>query len=142
MDFFRDTFGLGMPDVIPSAGGAGYSAEYQAVYDSFTNPPPTAVADAQNTMVESLVAAGIWAKLDVFYLFANYWPDDGLINWINPGTNNATAVNAPGFISYEGYTAASLKYIDLNYATATHGVNYTQNDSSAGLYCRTDPGSG
>jgi len=118
----------------------GYSTEYQAVYDSLTTPPSKAIATAQDTMVTALVTAGVWTKLDLFYLFAQSTNGDGeaLVNWVNPGTYDATAYNSPTFTALEGFTGANTKYIDCNWNPNSDGVNFTLNDASVGVYSRTD----
>jgi hypothetical protein len=119
----------------------GYIAEYQAVYDSLTTPPSAVIAEEQNAMVSALVTAGTWAKLDIFYLFAQTVNSDSeaLKNWINPGTNDCTLVNAPAFVALEGFTGnGSSSYINTNYNPNTDGSNYTLNSACLGIYLRTD----
>lgn len=115
-----------------------YCEEYQAVYDAMTNKPTDEIAAAQNTMVETLVTAGLWDMLDVFYLFAQYVNTDSeaLINWCNPGTNDCTLNGTPAFTSLEGFTGSSGNYIDSNYNPSTDAINFTLNDASVGIYSR------
>ena len=54
--------GLGLGIAFNRNTGVVFNSEYQTVYDSLTTKPPAAVASAQNTMVQSLVDAGVWAK--------------------------------------------------------------------------------
>jgi len=118
-----------------------YGSTYTTVYNAMTNKPTTDIAAAQNTMVESLVDGGVWAKLDVFYLFAQYSNDDSeaLINWVNPGTNDASAVSSPSWTSLEGYTGDGVAdYINTNFVPSTEGVNYATNDASAFMYIRNN----
>ena len=141
IDFRRDCLGIGMPD-IPGcpATSSGYVAQYQTVYDSFTSPPPDTVADAQNTMASSLVDAGIWAKLDLFYVFANNDRTNAVINWIAPGTHDASEQNGPiTFTTYEGYTGnASNFFLKTSYNPGDGGsYNFTQNSACMGVYNRT-----
>ena len=120
---------------------AEFSAEYQAVYDAYTIKPDAATAAIWNTYVESGVADGWWAKEDVEYVYAAHTNDNGeaLINWINPGTFDATAFNAPAFVVNEGFTGnGSDTYNDCNWKPNSDGVNYVQNSASAGAYIRTD----
>jgi len=122
-------------------GAEQFCAEYQAVYDAMTNPPDADIAIQQDIMVRALVAGGVWTKLDIFYLFAQQSNADGeaLINWINPGTFDATLVNAPAFASLEGFTGdGASAYINANWNPTSHGVNYTLNDCAAGYYTRTN----
>jgi len=125
-------------------GIANYCPEYQAVYDAMTTPPDDVIAEQQDIMVRALVAGGVWAGLDVFYLFAQQSNADGeaLINWINPAAFAATlhgTVN-PAFTSLEGFTGsiAQSSYINSNYNPNTSGINYTLNDACFGVYIRTN----
>jgi len=127
--------------VIAGSGGVPFVTEYQTVYDSFTTKPSTAIAAAQNTMVESLVSSGVWAKRDIIYLFAQEINTGGeaLKNFITPGTFDATLVNAPAFGSLEGFTGnATTNYIKSNWNASTQGVKTTLDDTSVSSYQRTD----
>jgi len=117
-----------------------FSDEYQAVYDAFTTKPNDDIASAQDLFVRTVVASGVWAKLDVFYNYAQTTNAGGeaLINWPNPGTFDATAYNAPAFVALEGFTGAATKYIDCNWSPYSNGENFTQNSASIGVYVRTD----
>ena len=130
-----------------SGNGAGFIPEYQAVYKSFTIKPSAEVAAAQNAMVASLVAAGLWAKLDIFYLFAQELNSDGeaLKNWVTPGTFNGVLENTPAdFVSLEGFTGevATSRYISTGWIPATHGINYTKDSACFGTYIRNNIQSG
>jgi len=117
------------------------SDEYNAVLDAMTTEPGASVAEAQNTMVEALKTAGVWSKLDVFYLFAQESNGDSeaLINWVNPGTYDATNVHATSWTSLEGFTGDGANdYINTNYTPSTDATNYAQNDGSVGIYIRTN----
>ena len=121
--------------------GAGYCAEYQAVYDALTTPPSAGIATAQNTMCCALIDAGIWAKLDLFYLFAQTTngASEALVNWLNPGTFDATLSAAFTFTALEGFTCdVPGRYINTNWNPSTNGVNFVQNDASFGIYVRND----
>lgn len=123
------------------SGGGGYVSQYQTVYDAMTNKPTSSIASAQNTMVSSLVSGGVWAKLDLFYLFAQYSNSDSeaLINWVNPGTYDADLPTAPTFTSLEGFTGnGSSQYISTNWIPASHASNYALNDASVGIYGRNN----
>ena len=121
---------------------AAFNAEYQAVYDAMTSKPIQAIAIAQNTMVATLISAGVWAKLDAFYLFAQHTnaASEALINWLNPGTYDATAVSSPAFVALEGFTGdGSLDYINTNLNPGDGGTyKYLLDDSSGGVYSRSD----
>jgi len=124
---------------------SSFSAEYQAVYDSFTTPPSGAIAAEQNTMVEALVVAGVWTKLACFYVMAQSTNGGGeaLINWINPGTYDLSLYGGtdPTFTALEGFTALipQTAGMDTQYDPSIHGGSiYTLNAASFGYYCRTN----
>jgi hypothetical protein len=131
----------GTPFYLQTLGLSGFSAQYQAVYDSFTTPPSESVALAQNTMVQSLVDSGVWTKLDIFYLFAqeSNGASEALLNWISPGVYNATAVSSPLWTSLEGYTGDGIAdFINSNWNPSTDATNYAQNSASIGCYIRNN----
>ena len=141
MDFFRDTFGLGMPDVIPSSG-LSFGATYQAIYDSFPGgAPPDSQALAQNTMVESLVSSGVWPKLDAFLLYANNNEANAVYDWIR--LLNITNVHSTLFTANEGFTGDGTNdYLNILYDGSTDAVNYALNSASFGFYSRLDKDEG
>jgi len=119
-------------------------AEYQTLYDSLTTKPSAAIAARQNTFVSGRVASGVWAKLDCFWGFAQTINGDGeaLKNWVNPGTYDATIVNAPTFTALEGFlTNGTTSFINTNFDTS--GVcKYVRDSASFGIYSRTDSNPG
>jgi len=119
-----------------------FISEYQSVYDAMTSKPNNDVANAQDAMVSSLVADGIWSNLDVLYIYAQHTNGDSeaLINWINPGTTDGTLNNSPTFAALEGFTAIDTgdHYVKTNWDPSNNGSNFTQNDASFGVYVRTD----
>jgi len=120
---------------------SSYSTEYQTVYNAMTNKPTSAIAEEQNTMVSSLVSAGVWAELDALYIFAVHTNDDSeaLINWVNPGINDATIGVSPTFTAYEGFQGnGTTQYINLNFNPTTDGSNFTINDCSFYNYIRNN----
>ena len=136
---FEGDFLLGIKGPIIGRGG-GFSLEYQAVYDSLTTKPSAVIASAQDVLVRALISAGVWAKLDSFYLFAQTVNSDGeaLKNWINPGTFNALLVNAPVFDALAGFTTNGIdNYINLT-ISPSDGPLWAQNDAAFGLYSRSD----
>ena len=123
------------------AGGMAFCAAYQTVYDSLTTKPSDVIAAAQNIMCCALVDAGIWTKLDVFYLYAQTTngASEALVNWVNPGTYDASLILAPAFVALEGFAGNGVTVaINWNWKPKSNGVNYTQDNASTGCYIRTD----
>ena len=119
-----------------------YCIEYQAVLAAMTTDPSNDIKDYQNTMVESLIAGGYWARMDQLLIPATEVNTDGeaLINWINPGTYDADNVDSTAWTTLEGYTGdGTADYISTNFNPGDGGsYNYTLNDAAIGLYLRTD----
>lgn len=121
--------------------GQTFSSEFQPVYDSWSTKPGVGVAAQMDTMVAALVAAGVWSKLDLFYLFAAHTngASEALKNWINPGTFDATNVHASAFVALEGFTGDGVNdYLNTNWNPNTDGVKFLQDDACAGAYSRSD----
>lgn len=122
----------GLTDIV----GFAYEDEYQAILDKAIelgySLPSDAVKLKQNTLLTSLKSTGVWAKLDVFYVFAQ---DGGssfaTLNWKNPAANQAGIASSPTFTSNQGFTGnGTSSYIDTNFNPATQGVQYTLNNAS------------
>ena len=134
----------GLPFYLQTSAG-GFCAEYQRIYDDLAGsgtPPGDAIAATQNTMVCGLVADGVWAKLDIFYLFAQTTnaASEALMNWVTTGLYNAVIVPNGGaltFTALEGFTGDGAAYINTGYNPTDHGVNFIQDSASFGYYART-----
>lgn len=123
---FRDTLGrLAHPALV----AGGYDADAQAVIDAYTSTPDSPHQDAINALVVALKSAGIWSKLDVLYIHATSEETGALVNWINPGTYDATNHGAT-FTADSGFTGdGSSAYIDTGWKPDGLG-NYTIYDAS------------
>lgn len=120
-----------------------YTVAYQAVYNSLTTKPSSAIAIKQDDFVRTLVNAGIWAKLDQLALFAQTTnvAGEAMKNWISPGTRDLnldyTQVGPLNpFTPLEGFDGLSNAFIRTNYTPSVHGVNWTLNSASCGVYLR------
>ena len=123
--------------------GGGFDADYQAVLDQSTSlgytAPSAAQQTLQNTLVTDLKTAGVWDKLDVFYVFATDGDSDfATLNWKTPSSHQVTKINSPTFTADSGFTGdGSSSYLDTNYNPATSGTNYTLNDASISIWNNT-----
>jgi hypothetical protein len=115
---------------------AAFDTDYQAVLDRATSLgytlPTDSVKVKQNTLLTTMKTDGVWAKLDVFYVFAQDGGSAfGTLNWKNPNANQSTLVNSPTFVNNRGFQGnGTSSYIDTNFNSATQGVQYTQNNAS------------
>jgi len=134
----------GTPFYLQTTGLGGFlCAEYETVYNGFTTKPDAARSTIYDTMVCALVASGHWTRIDAFYFHAAHTngASESLINWKNPGTNDATihGLVPPAFTIDEGFLGDGVNgFINYNWIPATHGVNYVRNSASQILYIRTD----
>ena len=127
---------------IIGGGGSsgGFDTDYQAVLDRSTalgyTAPSAAQQTLQNTLVTDLKTAGVWDKLDLFYVFATDGDSDyATLNWKTPTSFQTTKVNSPTFTSNEGYQGdGSSSYLDTNFIPNTNSIAASQNSISAGGY--------
>ena len=94
---------------------------------------------AGDLLIRELKVAGVWDKLDVFYVFATIISDLATLNWINPSAHRATLHSSPTFVAKKGFEGdGSSSYLSLNYNPSTNATNYTQNSASIGVYTNGD----
>jgi hypothetical protein len=92
-----------------------------------------------NQTVVSLKSSGIWSLLDILYVIAAETAQAGRINWKNPGTFDALAVNSPTFVTDRGYTGdGSTSRLRTQFVPSVNGVNYKLNDASCWIWCLTE----
>jgi hypothetical protein len=141
---------LGLGTVVGGNGSSfgGFSAEYQAVLTAgsgFTQPS-SAEQTLQNKLIIDLKTAGIWNKLDAFYMFCNGISTDSTgafarINWKNPSANYGTAqgTGLPPINAKNGFTGNGTGGINLNFNPLTSGLNFNSSGASLGAYVGVIP---
>lgn len=126
--------------------GFAFDSDYQAILDRATvlgyTLPTLEQQNLQNTLLINMKADGVWAKLDVFYNFANNGSVGfATINWKNPSLYLASPTNNPTFTSNVGFTGGGTSFINTNFMPS-NGVQYQQNNASRYLYLHTANGTG
>lgn len=123
------------------AGSAGgFDADYQAILDYATTQgytlPSASQQALQNQLVVDLKSAGIWSKLDIFYVCATDANSDfASINWKNPNNFEIIEVNSPTFTTNEGFYSDGVSaYLDTQYNLSTDSVNFTQDDGCVFIF--------
>lgn len=108
------------------------------------NPTPSgALATAIDTAIATMIVGGAWDTLDILYVLAAESAANALLNWKNPGTFTASAVNAPTFTQFRGYAGdGATSYVDSLWNFSTNGVRYTQNSAAVWLWNLTEGQSG
>lgn len=125
---------------LPAFRPSVFCPEYQVVYDAFGTKPDTIYTTYQNTLVKSLVDAGYWVRMDLFYVFANNNEANSLINWINPGTFNCTNVHSTAFVAWQGFHSDGTNdYLNTNYNPETEATHFSQNSATGFIYLRDVP---
>ena len=101
---------------------------------------PTGVQQiAGDLLIRELKVAGVWDKLDVFYVFATDNSALATLNWIDPSAHRATLHSSTSFVAKKGFEGdGSSSYLSLNYNPSTDAVNYTQDNASIGVYTNGD----
>lgn len=122
--------------------GVPFSAQYQAVLteataQGYTLPSPAQQAK-QNTLMDTLINSGVFAKLDLILVFANDGSKEfACINWKNPSGTKASLVASPTFTVNAGFTGnGTSSYINTNY-NPTGAGNYKLNNASRYVYLKT-----
>lgn len=119
------------PEPVPTPA---VDADYQAVLDRSTalgyTAPSAAQQTLQNTLVTDLKTAGVWDKLDVFYVFATDGDSDyATLNWKAPSSFQLTKTNSPTFTTNEGFAQSGTASLDTGFILDTNGTNFTQDDA-------------
>jgi len=124
--------GGGVPE-----GGSTYTDEYQALLDEWTTDPTGDTLTWQNDLCYSLDTADLFDRLKQLIISAITNNDDGeaLVNWANPGTDDATEVNSPTWTKNQGYTGdGSTSYL----SGINPNGNVTINSATGGIYIRNN----
>jgi hypothetical protein len=134
---------LGLGTVVAGNGSSfgGFTAEYVTLLSKATtlgyNLPSATNQTNQNKLIVDLKAAGVWDKLDVFYIFANTGSKEfALLNWKNPNSFNASAVGSMTWNS-SAFVGAASSYLNTNYNPTTNATNFAQNNAGIGCWKRT-----
>lgn len=129
--------------------GSGYNfvpdSAYKAVLDRAITLGYTLPSQycrfIQNRMLLALKAAGIWDKLDAFWVPANDGSSNfATLNWKSPSTSQMTLVNSPQWITREGFKGnGSTSYVNTNFTSTTQGVNYVLDNACRFTWVTTIP---
>ena len=119
-----------------------YSAQAQAVFNRMVTvgaEPDSTRKGFLAAFVDSLVAAGVWVKLDLLYLLSAHAEAASMVNLVAPGTYDLTKINTPSFTVDGGWTSAATSYLDSGFNPSTAvGKKLSQNDLAAGFGVLTD----
>ena len=131
---------------VPSGGTANVTnnVSAEAELTTYITGLATPLSDGQklrlNTLIKSLKTGlsitNLSDAFDVMYVLAGETSESSLRNLVK-NAYYATAVNAPTFTQYEGFTTnGTSQYLNTNFKPS-EGVNYVQNSASLGIYHRS-----
>lgn len=120
------------------SAGPAYLPEAQALFDRFTTPPTTARKNLINDLFAALMEAGVYSKLDAFYIFAQYDEQAALQNWV-ADQYNSNPVNSPTFTVDRDYVGnGTSSYLDSQFNPSTAvAPHFVQNSAYFGAWSRT-----
>lgn len=123
--------------------GDTYSPEALAYFAAMSVQPDDTRKALLNTLINTLISGGVWAKLDWLTIMAAHDAQAARINAKTPA-EVATVVNSPTFTTDRGYTgdgATSYLNTGVNPSTAI-SPNYVQNSCHMGVWIGTNVQSG
>lgn len=93
-DFFKTIIAAGVAVSVPVAflvkpEEYQFCIEAQRLFDAMIEPPEIESRIAIDVYIRDLKKGGVWEKMDHFYRFDAGNEHDALINWVNPGVNDA-----------------------------------------------------
>jgi hypothetical protein len=102
--------------------------------------PSTEQQLLQRQLIIDLKAAGIWDKLDVFYVFANDGGSDfARINWKDPFRFLGTIQNTLEFGVNQGFIGNTTGILNTGYNPRTNATNFKVYNNSFGYYVYDSP---
>ncbi|KKB09804.1 hypothetical protein [Devosia chinhatensis] len=117
--------------------GVQWLEETASLIARMSTPPSPARAGLINDLIGALKQAGIWPRLDAFYMLAAHDAQAARCNWV-ADTYNLVVTGAPVFEANRGYTGGpGGHYLDTGFNPATMGL-FSLSDAHIGVYCRTN----
>jgi hypothetical protein len=117
----------------------GFEAEAAKLFARFTTAPTGARKTLINNLIRSLKQAGIWSKLDAFYVMAAADAQAAQRNWI-ADAYNLTPTNSPTFTADQGYQGnGTSSYLATGFTpSSAPSPKLVQNSASLGVWSRTN----
>lgn len=142
----KSLIGLGMPGAIrflTKSGQVAYDLDALALFTRFTTPPTFARKAAINALIVALKTAGIWSKLDTFYVLAAADSQAARCNWIT-NLYNLTAVASPTFLADRYYLGnGTTSYLNSGFnPTTAPSPKFTQDSATLFHWSLTDLANG
>lgn len=133
------TLGTGFGGMGRGGAGVAYEAEAVTLFAAMSVQPDSTRKNLINSTITTLKSAGIWNRLNPFWMLAAHDAQAARLNWKNPSTFALTAVNSPTFTTDRGYAGnGSTSYLNTGWDPSNNGGGiYTQNDAHIAVWNRT-----
>lgn len=138
------TYGSGLQSQtqIGAAGlwGTTYLPQTVTLIAAMSPQPDSTRAALINTLIGSLVSAGVWPSLDCLYVMAAAARQPGRLNWKDPSRFNLTEVDAGNltFTTDRGFAGnGSSSYLDSLYDGEQSGTVMSQDSAHVGVWSLT-----
>lgn len=115
------------------SGGSAHSAQAVAYLARTVGGNEGGNGENVATLIDGLVADGVWAKLNCLYLLAQQNATDAKLNLI--GASNTLPTNTATFTVYKGYSLFPTLGIDTGFNAST----LNPNSFSIGAWCYASP---
>lgn len=117
-----------------------YETEADALFARFGTDPGSTRKGQMNTLIAAMKTAGVWAKLDAFYVLAAHAEADARLNWKSSNFNLTASASAPTFTTDRGTAGSSTpRYFDTGFnPTTASSPNFVQNSGCIGAVSATD----
>lgn len=130
--------GIGLP-VGASGPYRSIDPDAAAYAAAMTVAPSAARVALFDALVRALKAAGLWTRLDLFYLLAAHHEQAGRLNLVAPGTHTCTAVNSPGFLADRGFAGdGTTSYLSTGLNPSLGGTRFALNDATLFAWSLSD----
>lgn len=116
------------------------NAEASALALRFATEPGDLRRGLIDDCIGAVKAAGLWSKLDAFYMLAAHDAQAAQCNWVQDAFN-LTPVNGPAFEADRGYTGvpATQGHLDTGFNDLTGSALWSQDNMCAGAYVNLAP---
>lgn len=119
-----------------AANSVSYEDETQAYLDAMDTLPTAAQQGLINDLVVALKDAGVFTKMDGFYILMMHADQPSRVNLVDP-TEELAKTSTPTFTANTGWVCSITAYLShpVNLDSET---NYAQNDAHIALYQETE----
>lgn len=116
-----------------------YDEDAQLYFNQLDPQPSSAFKVAVNNLIKHLKASGNWEKFDRLWIHATEHQQNATISLVQPATTPISEVNAPAWVSGEGYTGnGSTSYLNTNFNPAVQASRFATNSGCIFYYSRTN----